>query len=287
MRVAIRPAAAADVAVLVDLYDSAYRGGYSACLDRYGPARPQDFWWLQAEKAVHLIEVDRRPAGLIVVGRAGRQTLVEELLVRPPRDLRDGGAQPLLRSVYDFLVRLFQRDRQDRLTVRCAETNAWTLTLVHRFGFTLTSALVVARGMDRRRGGAPEGYALRRATPDDARVIARLHDEIFPSAAPPAGPSRPGREETWAVLAERQAVPVGVGLLRADGPVGRWMVGVREAHRRRGVGTALAQEVAALAQDRRLVPLATYWALDVAAAEFVRHLGARTERTYLYFERPL
>ncbi len=284
MRVAIRPAAPDDVPVLVELYDHAYRGGYSACLDRYGPARPQDFWWLQAEKAVHLIDIDRRPAGVIVVGQVARQALAEEVLVRPPHDLGGGEARTLLQSIFDFLVEMFQRARQDRLTVRCAEANAWALALVHRFGFTLSSALVVARGMDRGPADPPPGYTVRRAAADDARAIARLRDDVFPALTLPADP---GRGEVWAVLAERQSVPVGMGLLRADGPVGRWTVGVREAHRRRGVGTALAREVAVVARDRRLVPLTTYWALDAAASGFVRHLGACTERVYLYFERPL
>jgi ribosomal protein S18 acetylase RimI-like enzyme len=284
VRVAIRPAAAADVPALVEVYDHAYRGGYSACLDRYGPARLEDFWWVQAEKSVHLIEVDRRPAGVIVVGRAARQALAEEVLVRPPRELRGSEPHTLLQSIHAFLVRLFQQERQDRLTVRCAETNAWALTLVHRFGFTLASVLVVASGMDPRRDDPPDGYVLRRATAEDAAAIRRVCAEVFPAVALPA---EPPRGAVWGVLAERQSVPVGVGLLRADGPVARWTVGVREGHRRRGVGSALAREVAALARERRLVPLTTYWALDVAAAEFVRQLGVRTERAYLYFERPL
>jgi hypothetical protein len=31
--------------------------------------------------------------------------------------------------------------------------------------------------------------------------------------------------------------------------------------------------------------MTTYWALDAQSAAFVRSLDARTERTYLYFEK--
>jgi hypothetical protein len=39
--------------------------------------------------------------------------------------------------------------------------------------------------------------------------------------------------------------------------------------------------------SRSVSPITTYWAVDSAAARFARTLGAKTERTYLYLERPL
>src|SRR4030067_662644 len=45
------PADPADVAALVNLYDRHYRGGYSACFDRYGPAPPPQLLWERAVKS--------------------------------------------------------------------------------------------------------------------------------------------------------------------------------------------------------------------------------------------
>src|SRR3989442_14604064 len=75
MRLTIRPAGPSDVPSLVEIYDRAYHGGYSACFDRYGSATPQDFWWIQSEKPVYLLDLNQQPCGLIILGRAGRQWL--------------------------------------------------------------------------------------------------------------------------------------------------------------------------------------------------------------------
>src|SRR3989442_4531959 len=94
MRLTIRPAGPSDVPSLVEIYDRAYHGGYSACFDRYGPSTPQDFWWIQSEKPVYLIDLNQQPCGLIILGGAGRQWLVEEVLVHTP----DAGRQPARRA---------------------------------------------------------------------------------------------------------------------------------------------------------------------------------------------
>src|SRR3989442_10152783 len=100
MRLTIRPAGPSDVPSLVEIYDRAYRGGYSACFDRYGPSTPQDFWWIQSEKPVYLIDLNQQPCGLIILGRAGRQWLVEEALFHTP----DAGRQPARRAKLEEAV---------------------------------------------------------------------------------------------------------------------------------------------------------------------------------------
>src|SRR3989442_7450665 len=123
MRLTIRPAGPSDVPSLVEIYDRAYHGGYSACFDRYGPSTPQDFWWIQSEKPVYLIDVNQLPCGLIILGGAGRQWLVEEVLVHTP----DAGREPARRAkleeaglndVHDFVIRRFQEERQGPVRVR-------------------------------------------------------------------------------------------------------------------------------------------------------------------------
>src|SRR2546430_16629072 len=94
MRLTIRPAGPSDVPSLVEIYDRAYHGGYSACFDRYGPSTPQDFWWIQSEKPVYLIDLNQQRCGLIILGGAGRQWLVEGGLFHTP----DAGPQPARRG---------------------------------------------------------------------------------------------------------------------------------------------------------------------------------------------
>src|SRR2546426_9577158 len=116
MRLTIRPAGPSDVPSLVEIYDRAYHGGYSACFDRYGPSTPQDFWWIQSEKPVYLIDLNQQPCGLIILGRAGRQWLVEEGLVDTPHAGREprrraklGEAGP--HSVHDLGVKRRRGER--------------------------------------------------------------------------------------------------------------------------------------------------------------------------------
>src|SRR3989454_7115013 len=117
MRLTIRPAGPSDVPSLVEIYDRAYHGGYSACFDRYGSATPQDFWWIQSEKPVYLLDLNQQPCGLIILGRAGRQWLVQEGLVHTP----DAGREPARRAKleeagpndrHDLVVRRLPEERQ-------------------------------------------------------------------------------------------------------------------------------------------------------------------------------
>jgi GNAT superfamily N-acetyltransferase len=293
MQVTIHPAEPSDVPTLVDLYDRAYHGGYSACFDRYGPASPQDFWWVQSEKPVYLVEIDRKPSGLIIVGRMGRQLLVEEVVVHPPAAGRDADGQAkveegVLKSVHDFLVKRFHEERQDLLTVRCVETNAMVLNMVRRHDFTFANALVVATGAARREARVPEGYSVRRAAAADARPVARLQEETLHVPVRPDDLDALWKQgETRVFLAEREKFPVGLGMAQVKDGVGRWTVGVREGHRGKGIGTVLAQEVLQSFHTKHLTPVTTYWALDPSAAGFVRSLDVHTERTYLYFEKRL
>ena len=281
-----RPAGPADVPVLLELYDIHYRGGYSACFDRYGRATPQDLWWVQSEKSVSLIEVNRKPVGLLITGRSGKRLLAEEVLLDGPQGgRRDEDA--ILRQLHDHLTERFQQDHQERLTLRGDESNAVVLALAQRFGFTFSNALVVASGGDST-APAPDGYAVRRARPDEARHIARLHEETLHARA-----RTKDLEAMWksgdarVFIAERDRYGVGFVLAQVRDGVGRWTVGVRDAHRGRGLGSALVHQALQFFAFRKVSPITTYWAVDAAAARFARALGAKTERTYLYLERPL
>lgn len=291
MQVTITPAEPSHVPTLVDLYDRAYRGGYSACFDRYGPATPQDFWWVQSEKQVFLLEINRKPQGVIIFGRTGRQMLVEEVLIAAPVGGRGGDAEAktrdsVLNAVHDFLVKRFHGEHQDLLTLRCAETNAEVLNLVRRYDFTFANALVVATGAAQKEARLPAGYTVRRAGQTDSQPVARLQEETLNVAALPDVLNRLWKQaDTRVFLAEREKFPVGFLIAQVKDGVGRWTIGVREAHRGRGLGTALVQEALQFFSANHFTPMTTYWALDPQSAGFVRSLNARTERTYLYFEK--
>jgi GNAT superfamily N-acetyltransferase len=284
-----RPAAPTEVETLLAVYDRHYRGGYSACFDRYGPATPQDIWWVQSEKGVTVIEVDRHLVGLLVLGRSGRRLLVEEILLDRLPDDTEG----VLRQIHDWLTRRFQEERQETLALRCDETNAPALTLARTFGFTFADALLVAVLGDAAEGAGrepapPPGYAVRRATPADARQIATLYREVMGEALRAADLEGLWRTPgTRVLLAERERFPVGFVLAQVREGTGRWIVGVREAHRRRGLGRALARAAWQFFQTNHAPAVTTYWGTRVATAAFIRALGCRIERTYLYFERPL
>jgi len=294
-KLTFRPSEPGDVGALVALYDRHYRGGYSACFDRYGPAAPQDFWWVQSEKSCTLVEANRQAVGMLILGRSGKRLLAEEVIV----DSAVEGSSDLLRQVHVWLTRRFQQERQDVLTIRGAETNAVALGVARVYGFTFADALVVAAGGSAAaadsalasgtdRGGGPPGYHLRRARPPDGRHITQLHEEAL-------GLPLRGRdlEALWArpdvrvVLAEREKFPVGFLIAQVRDGAGRWVVGVRQAHRGKGLGRALAGQALQFFHDRRVPSVTTYWGTDAAAVRFVHALGARTERIYLYFERRL
>jgi GNAT superfamily N-acetyltransferase len=154
----------------------------------------------------------------------------------------------------------------------------------------LTNALLVFRYHGPRRPSArpPEGYQVRRSTAADARAIGRLVREVVPE--------RVRAEEIERVLGSREGrgyvamkAEVLVGFAAVEVRVGRgdWIVGVRDSHRRRGVGRALAQSVIGALHAREPSPFATSWALDPVAGPFLSALGFAVERTYLYVERPL
>jgi ribosomal protein S18 acetylase RimI-like enzyme len=280
-----RPAGPVDVPVLLELYDVHYRGGYSACFDRYGRATPQDFWWVQSEKSVSIVELNRKPAGLLIAGRSGKRLLAEEILLVRPQGRTDEEA--ILRQLHDHLTERFQKEHQERLSLRADESNAVVLALAQRFGFTFSNALVVASG-GLSTASPPDGYAVRRARPDEARHIARLHEETLHARA-----RTKDLEAMWksgdarVFIAERDRYAVGFIMAQVRDGVGRWTVGVRDAHRGRGLGSALVHQALQFFASRNVSPITTYWAVDAAAARFARALGARTERTYLYLDRPL
>ncbi|HEY3248080.1 MAG TPA: GNAT family N-acetyltransferase [bacterium] len=288
----IRDASPQDVDFLVGTYEWAYRGGYSACFDRYGVIGPQDFWWVQAEKSVSVIEIDRSSAGLLIIGKDRRQLLVEELLVagdgHAGRADRESGM--LIPRLYGQLVEHFKRGRQDRILLRAAERNTVALDLAHRHQFTFVNALVVSAGAAAARPSIPEGYAIRRATADDERVVARLSDELlgesFASSRRPS-PRRKRVGDVRTFLAERDRYVTGVALTHVEAGTGLWAVAVREAHRRKRIGAALAGAALQYLQHLGVKPVATYWALDPGAARLAQRLGATTERTYLYLQKSI
>ena len=290
MHLAVRGATAADGTVLVGFLDAAYASGYSPTFDRDGPFQPNDIWWVQSEKDVSVIEVNKRPAGLLVVGRGGSQWLVEELLLEGFGDLPARTQTTLTTRLTAHLVQLFQRARQPGLLLRLAETNAFGLALAAEARATFANALLVFRhrGPKRPASHVPDGYQVRRATPQDARDVSRLVREVTPERGRAENVERVlNARDGRAFVAFRDAILAGVATAEAREGRSDWTVGVREAHRRRGVGRALAASVLSALHARGTVPLATAWALDPVAGPFLRALGFAVERTYLYLEKPL
>src|SRR2546428_11374955 len=235
--------------------------------------------------------LNRQLCGLTILGGAGRQGLVEEVIVHTP----DAGREParltkreeaVQNCVLDFVIRRFQEERQELVRLRCTETNPFGLLLARRYEFSFANALVVASGAARRATSAPDGYAFRRASNADARSIARLHEETLNVRVRPEDLDHLLKHaDTRVFLAEREQFSVRLALAQAQDGVGRWTVGVRETHRRKGLGLALAQETLQFFAAKKVTPITTYWALDTETARFVRSLDAKTERAYLYFEK--
>jgi ribosomal protein S18 acetylase RimI-like enzyme len=292
----VRKAEAGDVPALVDMYERAYHGGYSASFDRYGPITPQDFWWIQSEKQVLLMEVNHRPVGMVIIGRREGALVVEEALgdLLQPRPGLDGAAakaeQALLGRLGAFLLQYFRKERQERLLLRTAEANPLALALARSLDLAFVNALVVTTLRARRQTGrGPEGYAIRKALPADAADIVRIHHECFQTAPSPDEVDRLlRRSQARGWVAEREGYRLGFLLAEAHGGgFGDLVVGVREAHRRKGVGRALATSALNFFAARQIPALGLYWGLDGAAHAFYRGLGFATERVYLFFEKPL
>jgi GNAT superfamily N-acetyltransferase len=288
MHLVVRPAVPEDGAALARLFDDAYGGGYSPTFDRDGPLQPTDLWWVQSEKDVSVIEVNRRPGGLIVVGRQAGQWLVEDLWLSGYGAFPPAARDALVQRVAAHLAALFERGRQTVFLLRAAETNAFGLAVAHHLQAAFANALVVYRyrGAKRPFARAPEGYQIRRAVPADARTVGRLAREV--EAGRGAEVERVlGTKDGRGYVALREQVLVGFGVVETRSGRGDWIVGVRDSHRRRGVGRALAASVLGVLHGRTGAPHSTAWALDPVAGAFLRHLGFLVERTYLYLERPL
>lgn len=290
MLLTVRPAVPEDGTLMTRLLDAAYGGGYSPTFDRDGPLQPQDLWWVRAEKDLSILEVDRRAAGLLVVGRRGSLWLVEDVLLAGYGAHPARTQQALVERLGAHLVATFRRGRQTTLLLRAAEGNPFGLALAHHLRATFANALLVYRYRGARRPAVqvPDGYQVRRAVSADARAVGRLTREILGEGVRPdeierALSARDGR----AYLAVRDEVPVGFALAEVRPGRGDWTVGVREPHRGRGLGRALAQSVIGTLHGRGAAPYATVWALDPVAGPFLRALGFALERTFLYVERAL
>jgi hypothetical protein len=295
MLVSVRDATADDAALVVALYDEFYDGGYTAAFDRHGAVGPQDFWWVQSEKALHILEVNKRAAGLILIGREGKRMLVEDVLGSASgstvgfRKLEPTD-EAILRRVWQFVAEAFRAARQDAVLLRTTETNPLGMALARVQGFVMVNALrtVVRAPAPRAAVRVPEGYALRRAEADDAAEIARIHLEAYAERVKPEDiAARLRKPHTRTVVCERERYPVGYahGAAR-DGLLDLW-VAVHEAHRRRTLGLALGGHVVGALQPKDGPARFNHWGLDVPAAALARRLGFRTERVHLYFERPI
>ena len=289
MQLAVRPAAPDDGTWLVGQLEAAHRGGYSPTFDRDGPLQPTDIWWGQSEKDVNVIEMDKRPAGVLVVGRGG-QWLVEEVVLNGFGEAPARTQASLVDRVNAHLIQVFQRGRQNALLLRVAETNAFGLALAAGAQAGFANALLVYRhhGPKRAVPHAPGGYHLRKVTPADAREVARLVREVVPERARADEVSRVlTARDGRGFLAFKDAILAGFAAVEVKAGRGDWTVAVRESHRRRGVGRALGASVLAALRTRGMAPYATTWALDPVAGPFLSSLGFTVERTFLYLEKPL
>lgn len=290
MHLQVRPATADDGALLVRFLDAAYGGGYLATFDRDGPLQPHDIWWVQSEKEVAVIEIDRRPSGMLVTGRHRGQWLIEEVVVPGFGEIPARSQEALVQRMGTHLTAAFQRGRQSALLLRAVESNAFGLILGRSLRMTFADALLVYRYRASKRPSAnpPEGYRVRRSGPADARAIARLVHEVIPDRGRAGEIERVlGSKEGRGYLAVREEFPVGFAAVEVRAGRGDWVVGVRENHRRRGVGRALASPVIGALLARQAVPFATAWAADPASGPFLRAIGFAVERTYVYLERLL
>lgn len=290
MQFVVRQATAADGAALVGILDAAYGGGYSPTFDRDGPLQPSDLWWVRSEKDVGVIEINRKAAGMLVVGRRGGHWLVEELLLPGFGEHPARTQEVLVQRTTARLTAEFQQARQAALLLRAAEANSFALALAHEVNAAFANALIVFRYRGPRRPAPypPAGYHLRRATPADARAVGRLARETIPDRPRAEEIERVlGRKDGRGFVATRDEVLAGFGVVETRSGRGDWTVGVRDTHRRRGVGRALAASVLGALHAREMAPFATAWALDPVVGAFLKAVGFGIERTFLYLERPL
>jgi len=284
----VRPARTEDVPVLADLYDRTYRGGYSASFDRYGPIKPGDFWWVQTEKELLLLEVNHKPAGMVIIGRR-EGALVAEEVIADLSAARD--EQTFVQRLGAYLLQHFRRERAERLLLRTTEANPLGLSVARSLDLGFTNLLIVTTFRPRSRHvvRAPEGYAIRKGTPADVPELVRIYRECYPVAPEPAeveGLIR--RSEVRAWVAERDKYMVGFLLAEAHaGGFGDLIIGVREAHRRQGLGRALATPAMNFFHGKQLPAVGLYWGLDGLAQAYYRGLGFTTERIYLFFEKSI
>jgi GNAT superfamily N-acetyltransferase len=303
MLLAFRPAESGDAEILLRLFDGVYHGGYSACFGRYGAIGPKDVWWIQSEKQVLILELNREPAGVLVLGPDKNRLVAEEVLLAPAVLWSAPGGVSLgavAERVDAELTRRFQEARQEHLRLRTMERNPLGMLLATTGRFTVADALVVssldlpaaAAGAEPAAdaGGVPDGYVVRRAfAGQDEEAVARLDAECLGGRAQRHDVAQHlGGRDARTFLATRDGYPVGFVLAGSRDGVGEWRLAVRDAHRRRGVGTVLARTaIAALAARGAHAVVATHWAGDAVAEAFGSALGFATERVYLYAERPL
>ena len=290
MHLAVRPATIEDGTTLVRVLDAAYAGGYSATFDRDGPLQPNDLWWARSEKDISVIEVNRDPSGLLVIGRSAGQWLAEEILIDGFSGHPARTQEALLGRVSTHLKALFQRAGQNAMLLRVADSNPFGLLLVRSLHATFTNALLVYRyrGPKRPGTGSPDGYEVRRWMPADAREVGRLVREVTPDRGRIDEIERALRaKDGKGYVACRDGLAIGVATVEMRSGRYDWFVGVRETHRRRGLGRALAHAAIGTMTARGAPPYATVWALDPIAGPFLRALGFAVERTYLYVEKLL
>jgi len=286
----VRPARPEDASTLAELYGRTYGGGYSASFDRYGPIKPRDFWWIQSEKEVELLEVNGRPAGLLLLARQGKALVVEEavgdsLSAEPSRE-----EQAIVARLGTHLRQHARAMRAERLLLRTPEHNPLGLALAACLEMPFAHLLVVTSLHPKRQTARPpQGYALRRGVPADGAEIARIVRESSPTTRPAEEVAQSlERPEVHAWVAERSGYVAGFLLAEAHvGGFGDIVAGVREAHRRRGLGRALAAGAMSYFAARQLPVVGLHWGADGVAGAFYRALGFATERVYLFFERAL
>ena len=303
MLLTLRPAESGDAELLLRVFEDVYHGGYSACFGRYGALGPKDVWWIQSEKEVVVLELNRDPAGLLVLGRDKNRLMAEEILAEPAV-LRQIGAGHALRALAERidaeLTRRFKEARQEHLRFRTMERNPLGMLLMTAGRYTVADTLVVssldlpaaAAGAEPAPdvGAVPEGYVVRRAfAGQDEEAVAQLDEECLGGRALRHDLAHHlGGRDARTFLATRDGYPVGFVLAAAREGVGEWRLGVRETHRRRGVGTVLARTaLAALGARGTHMVVGTHWAGDAVAEAFGSALGFATERVYIYGERPL